>query len=284
MKRVAITGGRGRLAPGLALYLTGLGHQVQTFSRNAGDEHRETAELTLPAVSGGFDAILHLGWSSVPLLSEQHPGIEDLEDLPLAVALAAAASSCPKPPNIVFFSTAAIYGNTGREPVGEDHVCRPLGGYAAAKLKAEEVFLRIPRCTILRITNIFGAGCLRTRPQGIIPVLTEACRSDNTFTLWGDGSATKDYLAVEDLHRAVGVLLHAEICGVFNVASGHTLSVNELISLVSSAAGRPLRVRYTPHFPWDVEQSFVSSKRLQASTGWEPSIDPASAIMAMAQT
>ncbi|MBJ7259015.1 MAG: NAD-dependent epimerase/dehydratase family protein [Chthoniobacterales bacterium] len=281
MKRIAVTGGRGRLAPGLARHLAGEGHSVQTFSRSAGQAHRAIAELLEPSALRDFDAVLHLGWSTVPLVSEENPGVEEREDLPLARALVAAAASCPVAPNIFFFSTAAVYGNTGKTPVMEDHECRPLGRYATAKLRAEEIFRGAPRHTVLRITNVFGAGCTRTRPQGIIPVLVEACRSGSSVTVWGDGNATKDYISVEDLHRAVDVLISSGASGVFNIASGHVLSVNELVGLISRAAGRPIRSTSAPHFSWDVEQAYVSPERLRHATGWGPAVDLESAIAAM---
>jgi UDP-glucose 4-epimerase len=188
---------------------------------------------------------------------------------------------CPRVPQLFFFSTAAVYGNTGDLPVDEDHACVPLGRYAAAKLEAERIFLDVPRATVLRITNVFGAGCARTRPQGIIPVLVEACRSGSAVEVWGDGSAKKDYLAVEDLHWAVDALMKSGSTGIFNIASGHVLSVNELVRLVSRSAGRPPIVEHVPHFPWDVERAYISARRLRDATGWQPSIDPESAIEAM---
>ncbi|MFM8459965.1 MAG: NAD-dependent epimerase/dehydratase family protein [Chthoniobacterales bacterium] len=281
MKRIAITGARGRLAPGLAHYLLSRGHTVEKFSRTAGNGHRAVAEVCRPETLASFDDVLHLGWSSVPLVSEENPGIEERDDLPLARAMVAASATCEKPPRLIFFSTAAVYGNTGDTPVDEAHVCRPLGRYAAAKLEAEKIFLGAPRGTVLRVTNVFGAGCTRTRPQGIIPVLVDAARSGNAVTVWGDGTATKDYIAVEDLRRATAAVLESDLDGTFNVASGHVLSVNQLVKLVSHAAGRPVRTEHAPHYLWDVEQAYVSPHCLRSATGWTPEIDPASAIAAM---
>lgn len=281
MKRIAITGARGRLARGLAHHLAARGHTVVTFSRTAGDGHRTVAELCRSETFAYFDAVLHLGWSTVPLVSEENPGIEERDDLPLARSMVAASAACESPPRMVFFSTAAVYGNTGDKPADEAYVCRPLGRYAAAKLEAEKIFLSAPRGVVLRVTNVFGAGCTRTRPQGIIPVLVDAARSGNTVTVWGDGTATKDYIAVEDLRRAVDAVLESDLAGIFNVASGHVLSVNELVGLVSRAAARPVRTEHTPHYIWDVKQAYISPQRLCSATGWMPEIDPASAIAAM---
>jgi nucleoside-diphosphate-sugar epimerase len=251
------------------------------FSRTAGGGCRQISELADPDVLGSLDAVMHLGWSCVPIVSEENPGIEEKEDLPLARAISVAATLCRRPPHLFFFSTAAVYGNTSCSPAKENHACAPLGRYAAAKLKAEKIFLDAPRATVLRISNVFGAGCTQTRPQGIIPVLVEACRSGSVVTVWGDGSATKDYIAVADLHGAVYSLMVHNQTGVFNIASGHVLSVNELVGLVSRAARRPLKVEHVEHYPWDVERACISAQRLRDTTGWKPAADPKSAIEAM---
>lgn len=279
--RIAITGGRGRLAPGLASYLVSVEHSVQTFSRSAGDGHRSLAELADPGILAEFDAVLHLGWSSVPAISEKDPGIEEREDLPFVRSLVSATSACAKPPRLFFFSTAAVYGNTGESPADEDRECRPLGRYAAAKLEAEWIVLCAPDSAVLRITNVFGASCNLTRPQGVIPAVIAACRQGSAVTIWGDGNASKDYIAVGDLHAAVAALLLSARSGTFNVASGSVFSVNEIVSLVSEASGRPVRVERAPHFAWDVEEARISAARLRSATGWMPVIDPVSAISAL---
>ena len=273
-QRIALTGGRGRLAPGLSAHLVGAGHDVVLFSREATGPYRDLEELRKPDVLASFDAILHLGWSTVPLVSEEKPGTEEKEDLPFVRDLVAAATQCPTPPRIVFFSSAAVYGDTGDTAATEETPCAPLGRYAAAKLQAEELFASCDNACVLRITNVFGTGCPLTRPQGIIPVLLRAARSGDKVHIWGDGSAAKDYLAAPDLHRAVQSVLSPDLCGVFNVSSGCSLSVNELVSLVEGSCGRKIEREYRPHYPWDVSMAKVSSTKLHDTTGWKAAIFP----------
>ena len=244
--------------------------------------YRRFVLACLPSALEQFDAVLHLGWSSVPLLSEENPGIEEAEDFPFARAMAAAAASCASPPLLVFASSAAVYGNTGDSVADEGADCRPLGRYAAAKREAETILSTAPRLCVLRITNVFGAGGGAERPQGIIPRLIEACRSGKEVTIWGDGSALKDYLAVGDLHEGLRRVLESGLTGVFNMASGHVLSVNELILLVESAVGARLLCVNTPHFEWDVACSRVSAAALRQRSGWSACIDPVHAIKQMA--
>ena len=74
----------------------------------------------------------------MPLTSEERPGREQATDLPLLQDILNACAAVRRPPHLVFFSTAAVYGNTTR-PRHEETPCNPLGGYARAKLLAEEV-------------------------------------------------------------------------------------------------------------------------------------------------
>lgn len=282
MSRIAITGGRGRLAPPLAAYLQSRGYHVELFSREPQSGMRALAELTEAGQLAAFDAVLHLGWSSVPLVSEQNPGTEERRDFPLARKLVEAARKASSAPLMVFSSTAAVYGNTDEVPASEEAPCCPLGRYAAAKLEVERIFLEAPRSCILRITNIFSAGCKSYRAQGIIPIILESCLNGTPLTIWGDGGATKDYLAASDLHAAVDSILSGRCEGVFNVASGRSLSINALIALVERATGRRVSIERAPHYAWDVERTRISAGKLRRATGWAARIEPESAIAAMA--
>ena len=136
--RIALTGGRGRLAPFVAAHLCSSQAEVVTFSRKAGDGFQCTSLLTEPGALAGFDVVLHLGWSTVPLTSEEMPGVEGIIDLPLLQELLDSCVSTRRPPLLVFFSSAAVYGNTAT-PAVEDTPCQPVGHYARAKLQAEDL-------------------------------------------------------------------------------------------------------------------------------------------------
>ena len=279
--RIAVTGGRGRLAEGLADQLYGAGHEAVLFSRSADGKFRDVSELKRADGLEMFDAVLHLAWSTVPILAEENPGIEERQDFPFARALVAAALQNARSPKLVFFSTAAVYGNTGDDAATEETPCRPLGRYAAGKLAAEKLFASSANACVLRITNVFGAGCPLTRPQGIIPVLHHAARHGGEVQIWGDGSAVKDYLAAPDLHRAVEAVLAADLRGVFNVSSGDSLSVNELVTLVEEATGRRIRRKHLARYPWDVSVAHISSEKLRHATEWSPAHLPREEVKAL---
>jgi UDP-glucose 4-epimerase len=276
--RVAVTGARGRLAPGVMDVVSRAGGAVTAFSRTPDERHRGLSTLTDPEVLGEFDAVLHLGWSSVPLVSEQNPGLEEREDLVFLRELATAARQ--QKTRLIFFSTAAVYGNTRPHPATEETPCAPLGRYARAKLAAEDLVLAVPGSCILRATNVFGPLSTE-KPQGIIPLLYRACHTGSPVKIWGDGSATKDYVHVDDFSEAVVAVLRTELSGIYNVASGHSLSIAEIITLVEAASRRKLVREHVAHYPWDVEYSVVSPARLAVAAGWRAAHNPVDSIRQM---
>ncbi len=281
--RIAVTGGRGRLAPFLASHLREIGSEVVSFSRSAGEDFRQTSLLTEPRTLAEFDAILHLGWSTVPLTSEERPGVEEATDIPLLREMLDACAAVRRPPHLVFFSTAAVYGNT-RVPAFEEMPCSPLGRYARAKLLAEEVIRsacirhRSLRCGILRVSNVFGSTTSLAKPQGVIPRICRAIQTETLMSIWGDGGNTKDYLSLADFLDAVQSVLMRGLTGTFNVASGQSLSVNDIVSLVESLTGKKLRLAHCAAFSWDVEESYISARKLRAASGWHARIDLVEAI------
>jgi UDP-glucose 4-epimerase len=281
--RIAVTGARGRLAPLVADHLRADDWEVISFSRSAGDSLRPIASLADPRTLADFDVILHLAWSTVPLTSEERPGWEQATDLPLLQEMLNACAAIRHPPHLVFFSTAAVYGNT-TVPATEEASCSPVGRYAHAKLLAEEIIrgacIRDSslRCSILRISNVFGWTTRSTKPQGIISRICRAIHDERPISLWGDGGNTKDYLFLTDLLDAVQAVVTRQRTGTFNVASEKSLSVNDIISLVESFTGKKLPIVRCAPFPWDVERSYISTRKLRRATGWRARHDLAEAI------
>lgn len=276
-RRIAITGARGRLAPGLVESFRKQGCRVTQFSRTPDDVFADIREL--PERLDDFDAVLHMAWSTVPLISENNPGQERQRDFPFLRELANAMRLSKTAPQLVFFSTAAVYGNTDSAGATEETACRPLGRYAAAKLEAEQI-LDGMGC-VLRVSNVFGGLSNADKPQGIIPRLYAASHGGEPAVLWGDGSATKDYIFEQDFREAVFAAVECGLKGTYNVASGQSLSLNEIVRLVEESTGKSLRLKHEAHYAWDVEFSRVNSLKFSSATRWRPCQDIRSAISSL---
>ncbi|SDS25633.1 NAD-dependent epimerase/dehydratase family protein [Opitutus sp. GAS368] len=272
--RLAVTGGRGRLAALLADYLRV--HEVTLFSRGGGAGFQDLAGLE--AALPGHQALLHLAWSTLPATSEQGGGPEWQDDLPALEKILGAIAALPEKsrPHFVFFSTGgAVYGNAPGRPNLETDVCRPIGQYGRAKRAAEEIIERHAAqhglsCTILRISNPYGYPVPKSRLQGIIPHALRCAAEGQPLTLWGDGHAQKDFLYYTDFLSAVESVVARRLTGTFNLSAGESHTVREVIALVEKHTGRKITLNFQPAPAWDVRDSRLDNRRLTAAAGWRP--------------
>lgn len=264
MTRIAITGGRGRLAALAASHFQREGMQVSLFSRQAGG--RFLALDDLPGTLASHDLLLHCAWSTVPLTAEQNPSWTAEQDLPLLKTLLEAAASHPV--HVVFVSTAAVYGNTEGEPACEESSAKPLGNYAKGKLEAESIIRSsgVPS-TVLRVTNLLGERPDQARPQGILPRLVQSARTQSPLPIWGDGSAMKDYLHVSDFMATLDRVVDVRPQGRFNVGSGESVTILQLALLVEAAVGASVPMHFGEQMPWDVSHSRINSDRILKTLG-----------------
>ena len=275
-----MTGSRGRLADVLCPRLRDAGWDVVSLSRKPGDGHRSIDDLFTTPLIDEADAILHLAWSTVPLLSEANPRVEWDTDLPLLEKILARLEKIETPPraHLVFFSSGGtVYGNTGLARVTESTPVNPQGWHGRAKLEAENMIHRAAAdrgldTTILRVSNPYGFPHRADRPQGMIAFLLEAVRTARPFQVWGDGLARKDYLHVDDLAAAVLAVLNQRATGVFNVSSGAAHTTLEVIALVERILGHPVPVEFGQAYPWDVSVAGLDNAALRTRTGWKPEI------------
>lgn len=279
-QRIFVTGGRGRLASLVADHCRAPAHAVTLFSRAGGPGFRPLDSLLDPAVLAGADTIFHLAWSSLPATSEQQPGLEQRHDLPFLEKLLATLATSPatRRVRLVFFSSGgAVYGNAPGRPSREDDACHPVGSYGRAKLTAERLIAeRAARdglpCTVLRISNPYGYPVPSSRAQGLIPHALRCGVGGQKLTLWGDGSAQKDFLYYTDFLSALELVLAGQLTGSFNLGAGESHRVDEVIRLIETEVGRPIALQHTAAPAWDVHDSRLDHGKFCAATGWSPQV------------
>jgi UDP-glucose 4-epimerase len=285
-QRIAVTGGRGRLASLIADYFFPPSHPLTLFSRNAGPGFRALADLADPETLAETDVILHLAWSSLPATSEQMPGVEQVHDLPYLERLLSALTAAPeaRDRHFVFFSSGGtVYGNAPGRPNVESDPCAPIGRYGRAKREAEAIVERFARerglpCTILRIANPYGYPVPKNRAQGLIPHALRCASEGQPLTLWGDGSARKDFLYYTDFLAGLAAVLQHRLTGTFNLCAGESHDLHEVLALVEAQTGARIDRRLAPAPAWDVHDSRLDRSRLSAATGWQPVVPLAEGI------
>ncbi len=277
---ILLTGARGRLAACIRPPLEQAGRKVTGYSRRAAPGQPALDELLAAPWPAGASVLLHLAWSTLPATSEKDVGTEWAHDLPLLFKVLQKIAEMPPAsrPHFIFFSSGgAVYGPGIGRPMRESDACRPIGWYAEAKLAAEEI-IRIYTerhglaCTILRVSNPYGFAVPVERAQGIIPRAFHCAWTGETLGLWGDGSARKDFLHYTDFNRALQAVIDRRLTGTFNLASGRSTSVREVIARVEALTGRRIRLESTPAPAWDVQASELDNRKLAAAADWKPEV------------
>ena len=279
--RILLTGGRGCLAGVVRRHFAARSLEVTSLSRTAGGGHVALDELFAGRRLEAADTLIHLAWSSVPFSSERDPRTEWEQDLPLLgrILERLAASPARERIHFIFFSSGGtVYGNARNGRASrEDDPCAPIGRHGQAKLAAERLIAEAGRrhglCwTVLRLSNPYGFPVPAARSQGIVPIALKCARAGSPLAVWGDGTARKDFLHHSDFTAALEPVIRRRLTGIYNVCSGESHSINEIIALAEQAAGRKITSAREAAHPWDVHDSLLDNARICAATGWRPQV------------
>ncbi len=174
---------------------------------------------------------------------------------------------------LIYFSSAAVYGDPLELPLNEDHPARPISPYGASKLSGEVYLMAMERIGLrpasLRLFNVYGKG----QCAGVVSRFLEQASHGGPLTVFGDGRQTRDFVFVEDVADAVLAALGSEDVCICNVGSGREVSVLELAESVMRVLGRRLEIEHGPARPGDIRRSVADIGRSWEVLGWRPRMD-----------
>jgi len=154
---------------------------------------------------------------------------------------------------------------------------KPNSPYAASKAGADRMCYAFYKSfnvpvTIVRPFNIFGERQKSGTFGALIPILVRKALSGVKLTVFGDGSASRDYLHVSDLVQAYDIVLqHPELSGkAINFASGVNTSTKDIAEYIAKKLGA--EIEYGPARPGEVSR-FPADISLARSLGFEPKVD-----------
>jgi UDP-glucose 4-epimerase len=187
---------------------------------------------------------------------------------------------------LVFASSAAVYGDDPTLPKVETMLPAPISPYGVEKLTGEHdlatwAHLFGIETVALRYFNVFGPRQDPRSPySGVISVFADRILDGRPITIFGDGTATRDFVYVDNVVEAN--LLAATRPGisgrVFNIACGEQTTLLALADLIGSAAGAAVERRIEAPRPGDVKDSVASIARARAELGYVPRIGVAEGL------
>jgi UDP-glucose 4-epimerase len=186
--------------------------------------------------------------------------------------------------NVVFASSAAVYGDRPGLPKREDMIPETLSPYAVSKLSGEyycSVFSRLygVRCISLRYFNVFGPRQDPSSPySGVISKFITSTLHHRPLVIFGDGAQTRDFVYVKDVVQANIRAMGSGKTGVFNVACGRRINLLELADTIMEITGITVPVTFGPPSAGDVRDSVADIARAQAAFGYEPTYSVTSGL------
>ncbi|HTQ22735.1 GDP-mannose 4,6-dehydratase [Mycobacterium sp.] len=297
--RTLVTGAAGFIGSTLVDRLLAEGHQVTGVDNlsagspaaNLESAHRENrpgrftfvaADVRHPELSdivagANPDVVFHLA-AQVDVRKSVNDPQHDARNNVLGTINLLEASRRAEVPRIIFATSGgARYGVPATMPATEDTPVDPLSPYAASKIAGElymsayaGMYGLAPIC--LALANVYGP---RQDPQGeagVVTIFGSAMISGRPTTIYGDGSATRDYVYVDDVVTAFlsAADAPAETTGTFNVGTGVQTTVTELHRLIATEVGVSRAPDYAEARTGEAQASALDPTRAGRELGWKP--------------
>ncbi len=202
---------------------------------------------------------------------------------------------------LVFSSTAAVYGVPAGGIADEDTQLAPVNPYGSSKLMSEWMLRDLAAVSDFRYVSLRYFNVAGSDPQGrigqstraatlLIKVACEAALGMRPYvSIFGtdydtpDGTGVRDYIHVEDVARAhvdaLDYLRRGGGAAVFNCGYSHGYSVREVLASVQRIAGQSLAIREEPRRAGDPPVLIARSDRIRSQLGWKPQLDDLDAIV-----
>ncbi len=179
----------------------------------------------------------------------------------------------------IYASSSSIYGDAERFPTPEETTPSPNSPYGATKLAGEMfcyTYARLFRISALclRFFTVYGP---RQRPDLAIHKFTALIEAGKPVSLFGDGSAGRDYTWVDDIVLGVLAALDyepSETAGVpfeiFNLGNAHPVKLTELVEALERATGKRATREFKPPQPGDVPLTWADITKASRLLGYRP--------------
>jgi nucleoside-diphosphate-sugar epimerase len=297
--RILVTGAGGFIGHHLVNRLKADGHWVRgadlkhpEYQTSAADEFElldlRGFENCLQATRGGIEQVYNLAadMGGIGFITANHAALARNNILINAQMLE--ASRVQNVGRFLFSSSACVYAQSKQTdaavtPLKESDAfpADPEPGYGWEKLYAEQLCRYYWQdyqfeTRIVRFHNVYGP--LGTYDGGREKAPAAICRKvasapdGGIIDIWGDGRQTRSFMYVEECVEGLVRLMASACREPLNLGTDRLISVDELVDLVCSIAGKDLVKRHDPSKPQGVRGRNSDNSLLRKTLGWEPSI------------
>jgi UDP-glucose 4-epimerase len=283
-KNVVVTGGAGFIGSNLVKFLvddnhvividdlsTGYIHNIQNLISSKKITYVNGSITNLELLQAAFkdvDYVFHqAAIPSVPRSIKDPLKSTTVNALGTLNVLVAARDNHVK--KVIYASSSSVYGDTPTLPKQEDMIPNPLSPYAVSKLTAEYfcgVFTRIYglQTIALRYFNVYGPWQDPTSEYAaVVPKFITSVLNGKSPVIYGDGQQTRDFTFVNDVISANVLAAESTSTGVFNIAGGKRISINELAGLIIKTCKKDVQSEYRDKRDGDILHSLADVTRAE---------------------
>lgn len=277
--KILITGCAGGIGSHLANKLLTEGHEVTGLDDFSVGKNKPVCEILELDISkdyipkDNYDWIFHLAAKADIVPSITSPGIYHDTNVTGTVRMLEYARqiNCKR---FIYAASSSCYGIPETYPTSEKAKCKPEYPYALTKYLGEQYVshyhkvYKIPTVS-LRLFNVYGPNFRTSGTYGaVFGVFLAQLANGRPLTVVGDGTQRRDFTYVSDVVNAMILAAESNVEGeIFNVGSGGTRSINQLISLLGSP-----QVVHLPKRPGEPDMTFANISKIKDRLGWHPRI------------
>lgn len=266
-KKILVTGSTGFIGRRLLPRLLSLGHTALELEKGLDIRERASYERLK---GKGVDTVVHLaGLTFIPESWKEPDKFYSVNALGTQQAL----EFCRENSCRMIYVSGYVYGIPEYLPIDEAHPVKPNNPYAHSKWLGEEVCRFYSehmgvKAMVLRPFNLYGPG------QGesfLIPMLIKQAREGREIVV-KDDTPKRDYLHVDDFIEAcaLAVSSNERFC-VYNVGSGESMSVREIVEAVIEAGGSRIKWKTLDEKrPNEIPDTVADCGALRDALGWSP--------------
>jgi UDP-glucose 4-epimerase len=288
--RVLVTGGAGFVGANLVRRLLDRGCEIRILDDFRTGREEYVADLGVDVVrgeigdtalvaklAGDADAIIHLAAAGSVVDSVADP-VANFDTNVRGTFSVLNAARLADIGRVVFSSTGGALIGNAEPPVNEGSLPKPISPYGAGKLAAEaycHAFAKSYGMTTvaLRFANVYGP--YSGHKKGAVTVFLRALHEGRPLRIYGDGSASRDFMYVDDICRGIELGLTRDLAPgtVAHLATGVETSVSGLADACRRVVGLPDHpIEYQPARPGEVDRNFATYDYAREILGFEPSV------------
>nr|WP_288812026.1 NAD-dependent epimerase/dehydratase family protein [uncultured Sphingobacterium sp.] len=220
----------------------------------------------------GIDIIYHLATTSVPSTSNVDQVADVQGNLVTSLHILDLMNRQGIRKIVYLSSGGAVYGNIDQDIIGEDAPIKPISSYGIVKATVEHYIRLYKRLygmeyLIVRPSNPYGPRQGHFIAQGVISTFLRKAAMGESLSVYGDGSATKDYIYIGDFVSILCKLVDMNIQGTFNLGSGIGTDINDIIGCINTVTAIDNTAVFMPQKSYDVQNFVLDISKLKAAVG-----------------